>query len=156
MESRPVSAAEPKVKHKSFNYHTGLKWAGNRAGMLSSPGKAEFRVASPPEFKGEEGVWTPEDLFVAAVEACTMTTFIAFALRLNLPVVSYSSSAEGLLEFAEGKYQFTKVVIRPVIVIEKAEALPQVEQAIHDAHHKCLITNSIRSQVMVEPTIKVR
>ncbi|MBI3191832.1 MAG: OsmC family protein, partial [Pedosphaera parvula] len=55
----------------------------------------EFRVASPPEFKGEAGVWTPEDLFVAAVNVCTMTTFAAFAQRLNLPVLSYRCEAEG-------------------------------------------------------------
>jgi organic hydroperoxide reductase OsmC/OhrA len=156
MEQKPQAAPQPKVKHKSFTYFTGLQWEkGSRAGMLSSPGKAEFRVASPPEFKGEEGVWSPEDLLVAAVEACTLTTFAAFALRVNLPVVSYRSSAEGLLEFYEGKYRFTKIFIRPEIVLETADALAQAEKTIHDAHEKCLIVNSIRSEVIVEPVIKV-
>jgi organic hydroperoxide reductase OsmC/OhrA len=156
MEQTSQAAPQPKVKHKSFTYHTGLKWeTGTRAGMQSSEGKDTFRVASPPEFKGEEGVWSPEDLFVAAIEACTLTTFAAFALRQNLPVVSYTSSAEGWLEFHEGKYQFTKVYVRPVIVVENAEVVAQTEKTIHDAHEKCLIANSIRSQVIVEPTIKV-
>ena len=59
------------------------------------------------------------------------------------------------LEFYEGKYQFTKVYVRPVIVVENAEVVAQTEKTIHDAHEKCLIANSIRSQVFVEPTIKV-
>jgi organic hydroperoxide reductase OsmC/OhrA len=156
MEQKPQTAPQPKVRHKSFTYHTGFKWEkGSHAGMLSSPGKNEFRLASPPEFKGEEGVWTPEDLFVAAVEACTLTTFVAFALRLNLPVVSYYSTSEGLLEFHEGKYQFTRVYVRPEIVVETADAVEQTEKTIHDAHEKCLIANSVRSKVIVEPTIKI-
>lgn len=156
MDQKTQAASQPKVKHKSFTYFTGLKWEkGTRAGMLGSEGKDTFRVASPPEFKGEEGVWSPEDLFVAAVEACTLTTFAAFALRSNLPVVSYRSTAEGLLEFHEGKYQFTKIYVRPEIVVENAEAVAQTEKAIHDAHEKCLISNSIHAQVILEPTIKV-
>lgn len=156
MEQTSQAPPQPKVKHKSFTYFTGLKWEkGTRAGMLSSEGKETFRVSSPPEFKGEEGVWSPEDLFVAAVEACTLTTFAAFALRLNLPVVFYSSSAEGWLEFHEGKYQFTKIYLRPEIVVENADVVAQTEKTIHDAHEKCLITNSIHAQVILEPTIKV-
>jgi organic hydroperoxide reductase OsmC/OhrA len=156
MEQKNQSTSQPKVKHKSFTYHTGIKWEkGSRAGMLSSDGKDTFRVASPPEFKGEEGVWSPEDIFVGAIEACTLTTFVAFSMRLNLPVVSYQSSAEGLLEFHEGKYQFTKVYVRPEIVVETTDAVEQAKKTIHDAHQKCLISNSIRSEVILEPDIKV-
>ncbi|MGH9425673.1 MAG: OsmC family protein, partial [Terriglobia bacterium] len=67
---------QPKVRFKSFTYKTGLKWVEEKSGMLSSSGKPSLKVASPPEFKGEAGVWTPEDLFVASVEICQMTTFL--------------------------------------------------------------------------------
>ena len=144
----------PKVRHKAFAYRTALQWADNRAGWLRSEGKPELRVSSPPEFKGEAGVWTPEDLFVAAVESCTMTTFIAFARKLNLPVVSYQSRAEGALEFVEGSYRFTKVVLRPQIVLADANAAAAAEKALHEAHQACLIANSICAKVIVEPVIK--
>jgi organic hydroperoxide reductase OsmC/OhrA len=144
----------PKARYKSFTYQTTLKWADRRAGWLRAEGKPEFRVASPPEFKGEAGVWTPEDLFVAAVEACTMMTFMAFAQKLNLPVVSYQSHAEGVLEFVDGGYRFTKVVLRPTVVVAQAGAMSQTEKALHDAHQGCLIAKSIRTEVLVEPVIK--
>src|SRR5512145_95141 len=147
MEST-MTTLPPKVKYKSFTYHTALQWADHRAGWLRAEGKPGFRVASPPEFKGEAGVWTPEDLFVAAVEACTMTTFIAFAQKLNLPVVSYESHAEGVLEFVEGGYRFTKVTLRPTIVVAEAGAIPQTEKTLHEAHHACLVAKSIRSEVL--------
>ncbi len=151
-----MEQGQPKVRHKSFSYATQLSWLENRAGQLSSDGKASFRVASPPEFKGEAGVWTPEDLFVAAVEACTMTTFIAFATRLKIPLVSYESSADGTLEFTDGGYSFTKVVVRPKVVVASEDAVEQAKQTMSDAHHSCLISNSIKGVVTVEPVIEVQ
>lgn len=145
---------EPKVKHKTFTFHTSLAWLENKAGMLSADGKPSFRVASPPEFKGEAGVWTPEDLFVAAVDICTMTTFMAFAQRLQLPIVSYTSSAEGVLEFVDGGYRFTKVVLKPYILVHTEEAVEQTQRTLHDAHESCLIANSILAEVIVEPTTR--
>ena len=148
-----METTTPKVKHKSFTYHTELMWLDNRAGMLRAEGKTAFRVSSPPEFKGEAGVWTPEDLFVAAVEACTMTTFLAFAQRMNLPVTSYHSRAEGVLEFVENNYRFTKVILRPTVVVASAEHLEPAAKILHEAHAKCLIANSIRAEVVLEPSI---
>lgn len=150
-----ISAA-PKSKYKTFTYHTGLCWTENRAGQLNSEGKPGFRVASPPEFKGESGVWTPEDLFVAAVETCTMTTFLAFAQRLQIPFVSYESSAEGFLEFVDGRYRFTKIFVRPHVVVENESAIPQAQKTIDDAHHHCLIAHSIKSEVVIEATFSVK
>ncbi|MEX1277197.1 MAG: OsmC family protein [Bacteroidota bacterium] len=151
-----MPAPSQTLKRKSFTYHVDVAWLENRAGTLSSEGKPSFRVASPPEFKGEAGTWSPEDLFVAAVNACTMTTFIALATRLQIPLVSYTSDAEGTLEFVDGGYTFTNVVLRPVIEVGSAEAVLQAEHTIHAAHKNCLITNSVKSRVVVEPVIRIR
>lgn len=144
-----------KSKYKSFTYQTHLQWLENRAGQMNAIGKPAFRVASPPEFKGEAGVWTPEDLFVAAVETCTMTTFLAFASRQHIPLVSYESSAEGSLEFTDDGYRFTKVIVKPRVVVSNEASLAQAQKTMEDAHHNCLIANSIRSEVVVEPEFLV-
>ncbi|KAB2878234.1 OsmC family peroxiredoxin [bacterium] len=151
-----TGSATLKSKYKTFTYHTNLRWLENRAGLLNSEGKPDFRIASPPEFKGETGVWTPEDLFVAAVETCTMTTFLAFAQRLQIPLVSYKSSAEGFLEFADGGYRFTKIILRPNIVVENESSVSQARKTIEDAHHSCLIANSIKSEVVIEAEFLVK
>jgi peroxiredoxin-like protein len=147
---------QPKIKHKSFTYHTRLSWAGGRAGILRGEGKQEFRVASPPEFRGEAGVWTPEDLFVAAVEACTLATFAAFSERSKLPILSYESSAEGVLEFADGGYQFTRIVLRPVVVISSGEALEEVRRILDEAHRACLVSRSVKTEIVLEADVRVR
>jgi len=145
----------PRVRHKTFHYATSVFWLGNRAGLNRADGKQAFRVASPPEFKGEPGVWTPEDLFVAAVNTCTMTTFIAFATKREVPLVVYESAAEGTLEFADGGYRFTKIVVRPRVVAAAPATRELIETILHDAHKGCLISNSITAEVVIEAEIEI-
>jgi organic hydroperoxide reductase OsmC/OhrA len=146
---------EPIKKFKSFTYHTGVEWKSDRQGFLRSEGKPQIDVSSPPEFKGIPGVWTPEDMLVASVEMCQMTTFLAFGLRKGIPLKFYKSSAEGLLENVDGKYRFTKIIIKPIIVVETSWTKEQVKEIVHVAHDNCLIGNSISAEVIVEPTIIV-
>lgn len=59
MPNEGTPLVEPKVRHKTFSYRTALEWAGNRAGILTAEGKLSFRVASPPELKGNRGCGLP-------------------------------------------------------------------------------------------------
>ena len=63
--------------------------------MVRAAGKPDLEVSSPPEFKGEAGIWTPEDLFVGALNACILMTFVAFATQKGLEFASYECRAEG-------------------------------------------------------------
>ncbi len=149
-----MDQSKPKMKYKTFTYHTSLEWTGARAGELRSQGKPDIRAGSPPEFKGEEGVWSPEDLFVASVEICTLTTFLAYVQKSGLPLVSYNSQAEGLMEFTDGDYRFTKITLRPTVVVEREDHLEQAEKLMHSAHDHCFIANSITTEVILEPRIR--
>lgn len=144
---------KPKKRYKTFTYQSELQWVENRSGRITDSDKPDIRVSSPPEFKGEAGVWSPEDLFVASVNICTMTTFLAFAEKRTLPLESYISHAEGKLEFVDGAYQFTEIYLRPTIVLESPDYIRQAEQTLRDAHEKCLISQSIKARVHVQPDI---
>ena len=144
---------EPVKRYKTFMYKTALEWQQAQQGNLSSDGKPMLNVSSPPEFKGIPGLWTPEDMFVASAEICTMSTFLSFGGRKNIPLVSYKSSAEGILEFVDGKYRFTKIRIVPVITVRKQWTREQVEEIVRDAHDNCLIANSISVIVGIDPAI---
>ena len=144
--------AEPHSRPKSYTYRTSVAWTGARAGQLECEGKPGFRVASPPEFKGEAGVWSPEDLFVASVNVCTMATFLSFAERAKLVVHGYRSEAEGLLELVDGGFRFTRVAVRPRVRVLAGQA-EQARKVLHDAHAKCLVSNSVRCEVVVEPDV---
>ena len=138
---------------KAFLYRTTLDNVFGRTGVAHAGEKPELRVASPPEFKGEEGVWTPEDLFVSAIEVCTMLTFTGIAEKRGVKFVRYESSAEGLLEWQDGSYRFTRVVVRPRITVNDRAAIPAVRDVVERAHRTCLVANSVRSTVIVEPEV---
>jgi len=140
------------IRAKSFKYLVSVRWTGEKKGALAVSGKPPVEVATPPEFKGHEGIWSPEDLYVAAVNSCIMTTFLAFAGREGLAFEEYGSEAEGLLEFVEGKFTFTKIVVRPRIVLRPGEDRAKAEEILHKADRNCLVSNSIRTEVTLEPT----
>jgi len=144
------------IRHKSFTYRTFSEWAGGKAGTFSANGKPSFRVASPPEFRGEENVWTPEDLFVGAIDVCLLMTFIAIAQKRQIPVEAYYSEAEGLLEYVEDGYRFTRVVLKPTIVVATHDAIEPALEAIRRAHRDCLVANSLLTEVIVEPDVRMR
>jgi organic hydroperoxide reductase OsmC/OhrA len=145
------SVMEPPKKHKVFRYQNKVQWNGARRGLATAADKPEIGLASPPEFKGEAGRWTPEDLFVACVNACTLLTFIAFAAHEGLAFTAYESSAEGVLEFAAGGYQFTEVVLQPRITVKSQEDAELARAVLDSAHMACLVTRSIKSSVRILP-----
>ncbi len=147
---------QTKTRHRTFTFKTSVSWLEAKAGTLAAEGKQSLRVASPPEFKGEAGVWTPEDLFVASVEACHMATFMTFAGKRELPVISYKSHANGVLEYVDGDYRFTRIVIFPTIVVATPAVEAEVASLLREAQKHCLVANSIASIVEVNPTIMVQ
>jgi organic hydroperoxide reductase OsmC/OhrA len=143
------------VTRKSFTYRTSTEWLGRRNAKVSSADKTPLPVSSPPEFKGEKGFWTPEDFFVAAVESCLLMTFAHQVERQQLPVEAYYSEAEGLLEFGEDGLQFTRVVIKPTVIITDRHSTEKTLKALEAAHRDCLIANSLRTIVTVVPNIQL-
>ena len=141
-------------KSKVYMYQTAVKWTEQRKGVMSCAGKPDVQVATPPEFKGHEGIWSPEDLFVASANVCLMTTFLAVAERAGLAFSSYESTAEGRLEFVEGKFQFTAITIKPSITLKSGEDAVKARELIEKAERNCLISNSMKATVTLEPAVR--
>ncbi|MEA3560975.1 MAG: OsmC family protein [Candidatus Omnitrophota bacterium] len=142
------------AKTKQFTYENSIKWQGEKKGLLSSDSKPHIEVATPPEFKGHYGKWSPEDLFVGAVNCCIMTTFLYYAQRNNLNLLNYESKVCGMLEMQEGKLVFTQISVRPKIIVASPEDCRMAKEFIDKAENNCLISNSIKSKVEVTPEIK--
>jgi organic hydroperoxide reductase OsmC/OhrA len=145
----------PRVRQKQFTYNTAVRWTGEKIGVLSSDKKADVTVSSPPEFKGTPGLWTPEDMFVGALETCQFLTFLALAKRRNIKIMSYSSTASGDLELVNGGFRFTRVVISPVIMVEDPAAEEEVLALAHQAHKTCLVANSVTATMEIHPRVLV-
>lgn len=141
----------------SHHYTVDLSWKANRQGILSSPELTQtLDVATPPPFpKGMENIWSPEHLFTAAVSSCIMTTFLAIAENSKLEFEHFTCNASGKLEQVEGKYLMTEVVVEPILTITKEEDYAKAEKILLKAEAACLISNSIKAKVIMNPVIQV-
>ena len=137
-------------------YKTSLRWESQKRGKLSPAGLPELSVATPPEFPGgHPGIWSPEHLFVAAAEACLMTTFLAIAENSKLEYQEYSSEAEGLLEKTDQGFMITEITIRPRVVIKDPSAAERARRIVEKAEQHCLISKSMKTRVGIEPDVVI-
>jgi peroxiredoxin-like protein len=135
--------------YKSFRYKAKTTWISGRRGLLSAVEKPNVVVGSPPEFKGEPDVWTPEELLIGSVNTCIMLTFLSLAQARGLTPAAYESDAEGQLENVEGKFRITEVTVRPHVTINEEADLDRAREIIERAETECFISNSVKSKVKI-------
>src|ERR1700704_1294073 len=141
--------------HKSFRYKANTSWSSERRGTLAATGRPDIVVGSPPEFKGDAGVWAPEELLVGSLNTCMMLTFLTLAQARGLTPVGYESEAEGLIENVEGKYHITEVAVRPRVTLKSEAELEPARKTMESVEAHCFIANSINARVMLTPEFVV-
>ena len=135
-------------------YETKVEWKEGRIGELSSPTFPSVKVATPPEFKkGVPNIWSPEHLFVASINICLMTTFLAIAENSSLEFVSFTSDATGKLERVDGKYIISEVELKPVVKIKDEKYRDKTLRILDKSEKGCLISNSAKSKIVLNPQI---
>ncbi len=140
-----------------FYYNTNVDWDEGRTGKLSLDGFPDIQVATPPDFpKGVPNVWSPEHLFVASVNICLMTTFLAIAENSNLKFVSYTSGGIGKLERVDGKFMISEIELTPKIVIENEKDIEKALRIIDKSEKACLISRSVKTNVILKPEVTVK
>lgn len=139
------------------HYPVRVTWESAKQGRMgSSDGLPEITVGAPPEFGGPGGLWSPEHLFVSAIASCYMTTYLAIAGHSRLEVAGLDVPAEGrLVQGEDRRFSIDRVVLRPVIRIRDEGDREKAERIAHKSEEVCLITRSVRSEVVLEATIEV-
>ena len=137
------------------HYNVNINWKNDRKGLMNSPVlQSTIEVATPPEFpKGMPGIWSPEHLFVAAVNSCLMTTFLAIAENSKLDFDHFESNADGKLEKTDGKYMITEVALSPVLTIKNEADRERAIRVLEKSEAACIITNSIKAKIVFHPQI---
>jgi len=138
------------------SYHTDVRWTGEHWGELKCGNGPTFPFSAPPDAQGHEGVLTPEDAFVGAVNTCFMLMFIWTCERLRLDLISYECHAEGTKVVALDRTEtFERVVLRPRVIVRGADR-KRLERALEWAHKYSLVANSITSTLVMEPEIEIQ
>jgi organic hydroperoxide reductase OsmC/OhrA len=146
---------------KTAVYHTTVEWKGEHWGHIVMGNGPEMPFSPPPDAQGHPGVFTPEDAFVAAANTCVMMMFIWATERYKLDLQSYVCRAEGtkLIELDRTEI-FTEIRLWPHIHVAANGEKPavveaRIKKALQSAQKYSLVANSVKSDIIVEPTIAI-
>ncbi|MEN7973520.1 MAG: OsmC family protein, partial [Verrucomicrobiota bacterium] len=130
-----------------WTYETTMEWKEGKQGVANCSGKPALEVATPPEFGGPEGVWTPEDLLTTAVESCIMASSLFFLDRGKVAFKSYKSKAAGHLEKGPAGLVFSRIVVEVSIELEDPAQADAARKAVVQAEKSCPLSNSLSCPV---------
>lgn len=141
----------------TYSYRTTAHWTTHKRGIVEGEGiPRTINFAAPPEFGGEPGLWTPEHLLLASVSTCYVATLRAVAEASKLEFASLELTVEGTIEKQEGGFRFTRILLRPVVTIEKEEERERMGRLLEKAERACLISRSLACATVLEPKILVQ
>ena len=137
-----------------YFYETEVEWTTGKKASLRSSDLPTFQVAPPPEFQGDPGIWTPEHLYVASVNACFAMTFLGVAALSKFEFSSFSSKANGKVDKVDGAgYEVTEIVLKPTLVVRDPKDVERATRLLEKAERNCLISKSIKTTIRLEPEI---
>lgn len=105
----------------------------------------------PLPYSREDAV-DPEEAYVAAISSCHMLTFLYFASKQAVEVLSYTDCAVGYMEASSnGKLSVTRVVLNPEIeYVGEPPSKSIIDSLHHLAHEECFIANSVKTVIEMQ------
>ena len=154
---------------KEHSYDVTVIWTGDRGegttgirdydrdNIVEADGPPAIDGTSDPSFLGDQKRWNPEQLLTAAVSQCHMLWYLGLCARAGVVVHQYTDDAVGtMLTGPDGSGKFTRVVLRPRIVVGAEDQLEKAAELHGKAHDMCFIAQSVNFPVTVEPRITSR
>lgn len=148
-------------------YRVAVEWTGNRGSgtsgyrdygrehTISAAGKADIAGSSDAAFRGNAERWNPEDLLVASASACHQLWYLHLCADAGVRVLRYVDDAVGtMVDSPGGAGRFTRIVLRPQVVIRAGDDAQLAARLHHDAHARCYVANSVNFPIDCEPVIE--
>jgi organic hydroperoxide reductase OsmC/OhrA len=167
----PMAPSLPPPSDRIHRYRSSVSWAGSTGvgydaygrdhRAATDPPTVDLALSSDPAFGGTPSRLDPEQLLVTAVASCQLLSFLAVAARARLDVVAYRDEAEAVMPEDDRPLRLTRIELRPHITVavggpaDVAAVERRVRHLSAVAHRECYIANSIRSEIVIEPTIAV-
>lgn len=125
-------------------------------GGVEVPGSSSPHVVPLPY--SVEAAVDPEEAFIASLSSCHMLWFLAIAAERGYVVDRYRDEAGGRLgKNAAGRVAMTRVTLRPAVQFGGAQqpTVGEIAAMHHEAHDKCFIANSVKTEVHCEPRLEI-
>jgi organic hydroperoxide reductase OsmC/OhrA len=123
--------------------------------MLRNAGAPALATASPVEFDGPGGQWSPEALLVGAIADCYILTFRAIAKASKLSWATLECAATGTLDRVDRVTKFTGYEIHATLTVPPGTDEAKARQAMEKAEQLCLITNSLNAPAHLDAHVVV-
>jgi len=120
------------------------------------PASSELSVSADSSFLGDPQKLNPEQLVVVAASSCQLLSFLAIATRARVQVLKYEDNAEAQMPEEERPMRLSQITLRPRIVVGPGVKEERVLRFTEMAHEQCYISNSLSTDVVVEPKIEIR
>ena len=147
---------------ETATYTTDVSWKGDHWGHVVMGNGPQMMFSAPPDAYGHAGVLTPEDAFVAAANTCVMMMFLWACERFKIDLVSYTCRTDGVKQIALDRTElFTHLYFWPQITVranagdDPAVTEKRIRRAWVSAQKYSLVANSVKSEIIIEPTITV-
>jgi peroxiredoxin-like protein len=138
------------------HYEVALHADGDSApGLLSAEGAPPLHVSAPRQYDGPGDQWTPEHLLLAAVEACFLMTFRAYARASHLPFAHLAITASGTVARDNGATRFTAIALRPVLTLAVEADRERAGHLLEKAEKACLVSASLATPIALDAQIAV-
>jgi organic hydroperoxide reductase OsmC/OhrA len=140
------------VDTRVFTYGAELIWQGGRRALVTSDDRPPLVVAPPSDFPGgSDSDWSPEHLFLASLESCTMLSFIAHCGHSGIELVSYEARATGTLVRREDDHRYAFEAVEMTVLTRVAGGHAAAARELTDrAERDCFISASTTAQVTTD------
>ncbi len=144
----------------AHHYPLTLSWSGNtladpygRDAVAGAEGKTPISVSSAAEYAGNALRWNPEDLLGTALATCHMLTFLALCAKARVEILGYDDPAESVLDTVDKVTSITEIHLNPTIRVAPGTSVEKVVELFGKAHKYCFVANSIKTKVLMRPTV---
>jgi organic hydroperoxide reductase OsmC/OhrA len=136
------------VRPFPHHYEVALRLADGRSLLEGAP-RPPITGGPPPQFGGTDAWWSPEQLLLAAVDLCLLTTFQAFAAREKLTLLDYRDRIEGVLEKTAAGPRFTSITHHVTLEVAP-EDRERAARLLDTAKRHCIIAASLNVPVQLD------
>jgi organic hydroperoxide reductase OsmC/OhrA len=121
---------------------------------LTAGGAPALRMAPPPQFDGPGDAWSPEELFLAAVESCFLFTLRAVARMSKLEFCNLTLEAQGIVDRADRITRFTEIALRALLTVPAGTDRALALTALEKTKSACLVSASISTPIRLDVEIE--
>ncbi|HEX7339094.1 MAG TPA: SACOL1771 family peroxiredoxin [Rhodanobacteraceae bacterium] len=141
----------------THHFHLEAHWPGGRNAVGDiHAGQLQTQVSIPAAMDGPGVGTNPDEMLLGAAATCYFITLAAMLERAGIAVETMSQASDLEVEVDRGQFACRRITHHPRVTLARdnpPEAMAKLEQLLHLADKRCMISNALRGNVelVIEP-----